>query len=218
MSANIFGTYFQVLTFGESHGPAIGAVVQGCPAGVPFSHKLLLSKMAERRPGHALWTSQRKEEDKPELISGVFKGRTLGTPIAFLIKNQSAQPKEYQSIKTNPRIGHADDLWKEKFGHADHRGGGRASGRETAGRVIGGAVAEMFLKQLYPHLKVWAFPTQIGPFVRKDIPKHNPSADKRQKTKSASSPLVTKWFGSQSVEVENFLIQKKKKGLATEEP
>ena len=216
MGANILGTHFQVLTFGESHGPAIGAVVEGCPAGVAFSYPLLLKKMAERRPGYLPWVSGRKEEDKPELLSGVFEGQTLGTPIAFLLKNQSAQSQDYQSIKNHPRVGHADDVWKAKFGHVDYRGGGRASGRETAGRVIGGAVAQMFLTKTHPSLKVWAFPTQIGPFIRKDIPplqNSHPINDPKIKDKTQNN-AGQKWFGEQSLEVENFLVQGKKKGFS----
>ena len=201
MGAHTFGTHFQVLTFGESHGPAMGAVIEGCPAGVPFSHKLILEKMARRRPGYFPWVSGRKEPDKPELLSGVFEGLTLNTPIAFLIRNQNARPKDYQKIKTEPRLGHADDLWKEKFGHADYRGGGRASGRETTGRVIGSAVAEMFLTQIYPQINIRALPTQIGPFIRKNM------AD-------FSFQLTPDWFGTETQKVENFLIQKKKEGLS----
>ena len=203
MSANIFGTHFQVLTFGESHGPFVGAVVEGCPSGVPFSWDLLLNKMEKRRPGYFPWVSGRKEADKPELLSGVFEGYTLGTPIAFLIKNQGAKPQDYQSIKNNPRLGHADDVWKNKFGHVDHRGGGRASGRETTGRVLGGGVAEMFLKPLYPKLKVHAFSTQIGPWVRKVEP-----VGQTLPTSAES------FFGAQSQKVAHFLIQKKKEGLS----
>ncbi len=218
MGAHTFGTHFQVLTFGESHGPAMGAVIEGCPAGVAFSHELILEKMRRRRPGYFPWVSSRKEADKPELLSGVFEGRTLNTPIAFLIRNQDTKPQDYQNIKTTPRPGHADDLWKEKFGHADHRGGGRASGRETTGRVVGGAVAEMFLTQLYPQLNVQALPTHIGPFVRKDKPPDNsrPTVQEgtRSKLKENSVSLAEDWFGAETKKVENFLIQKKKEGLS----
>ena len=198
MGANIFGTHFQIITFGESHGPALGVVIEGCPSGVSFLWDLVQKKMDRRRPGQFPWMSDRKEPDVPELLSGVFEGRTLGTPIALMVKNKSFKSEDYNFIKNNPRPGHADDVWKKKFGHVDYRGGGRASGRETAGRVLGGAVAQMFLKELYSQLSVKAFPIQIGPFIREDF---TPSSKDR-------------WFGRQSKEVEEFLIQKKSEGLS----
>ncbi|MCY4321781.1 MAG: chorismate synthase [Bdellovibrionaceae bacterium] len=200
MGANTFGTHFQITTFGESHGPAMGVVVEGCPAGVPFSQNLLKEKMELRRPGYFPWTSSRKEPDEPELLSGVFEGYTLGTPLTLIVKNTNMRPKDYQTIKNQARVGHADDVWKKKFGFTDYRGGGRASGRETTGRVLGGTIAEMFLKTLYKSLTVTAFPVQIGPFIR--------TSD------SINSPPSSKWFGSQTKEVEDFLIQKKSEGLS----
>ena len=202
MGANMFGTFFKTLTFGESHGPAVGAVIEGCPAGVPFSLELVKKKMARRQPGRFPWMSSRKELDSPELMSGVFKGLTLGTPITLLIKNRDFKPEDYDSIKHKPRPGHADDVWKQKFGHADHRGGGRASGRETAGRVLAGAVAEMFVKELYSSLSVKALAGRIGPFKREDF------------NMSSATDLESKWFGRQTKEVEDFLIQAKDRGLS----
>ena len=197
MGSNTFGTHFQVSTFGESHGLTVGALIDGCPAGVPFSWTLIQEKMDRRRPGRFSWMSSRKEPDEVKLLSGVFEGHTLGTPLVLLVENKDFNSKAYETIKYNPRPGHADDMWKKKFGHTDHRGGGRASGRETVGRVLGGAVAEMFLKQLYGKLNITAFPVQIGPFTRTDV-----------------SPPKNKWFGEQTEEVEEFLIQKKKDGLS----
>ena len=201
MGANTFGTHFQVTTFGESHGPAMGAVIDGCPAGVPFLWNLIQEKMDRRRPGRFPWVSARIEPDEPELLSGVFEGYTLGTPLALLVKNKNFKSEDYYTIKNKARPGHADDVWKEKFGHTDYRGGGRASGRETTGRVLGGAVAEMFLKKLYDQLNVRAFPIQIGPFVREAFD-------------ASFFPLKQQWFGEQTKEVEEFLIQKKSKGLS----
>ncbi len=198
MGANTFGTHFQVSTFGESHGPAMGALIEGCPAGVFFSWDLIQKKMDRRKPGKFPWMSSRKEPDEVKLLSGVFEDRTLGTPLALIVKNKDFKSEDYESIKYNPRPGHADDVWKKKFRHIDHRGGGRASGRETVGRVLGGAVAEMFLKPLYNQLNIEAFPTQIGPFVREE----------------AVFDVKQKWFGKQTEEVEEFLIQKKKEGLS----
>ena len=200
MNANTFGTYFQITTFGESHGPAMGVVIQGCPAGVPFSWDIIHEKMKRRRPGQFPWMSSRKELDQPELLSGVFKDKTLGTPIALLVRNKDSRSTDYEIIKDQPRFGHADDVWKKKFSHVDYRGGGRTSGRETVSRVLGGAVAEMFLKEARHPLKIKAMPIQIGPFTREES-FHFTSTDEE-------------WFGKQSREVEQFLIEKKKEGLS----
>lgn len=159
---NSFGTLFTVSTFGESHGVALGAVVDGCPAGVPFSLEFLLLQLERRRPGKE-GVSQRAEKDQPEILSGVFEGKTLGTPIAVLIRNLDARSQDYDGIKAVPRAGHADDVWKEKFGHSDHRGGGRSSGRETVARVIGGSIAQMFIQQLYPEFQIHGYLEQVGP-------------------------------------------------------
>ena len=146
MSANAFGSRFVVVTFGESHGAAVGAVVDGCPAGVPFDGELLARELGRRRPGGgapsgAAIVSGRDEADAPEVLSGVHGGRTLGTPIAVLVRNRDARPEDYRDIEEDPvsraRAGHADDVWRLKFGVSDARGGGRASGRETVARVIG---------------------------------------------------------------------------------
>ncbi len=166
--ANSFGNYFRWTTFGESHGAAIGVVIDGCPAGVLWDHDLLVTQMNRRRPGQQdsatkeVLVTDRNEADDVEVVSGVFDGRTLGTPIACVIRNKNQRSHDYDSIKANPRVGHADDVWLEKFGHADHRGGGRASARETAARVIAGTVGRMFLRSLYPEMIVRSFVSQIG--------------------------------------------------------
>lgn len=168
MSANTFGTRFQIHTFGESHGTALGCVIDGCPSNLEFDLDFLKKELERRRPGHhGLQTgeivSQRNEADEPEILSGVFEGKTLGTPIAILVRNQDARSQDYNQIKSSPRAGHADDMWQLKFGHRDPRGGGRSSGRETVARVMGGAVAKMILKKLAPEIKIVGFSTQIGP-------------------------------------------------------
>jgi chorismate synthase len=165
MSANSFGNFFRIHSFGESHGQALGVVIDGCPAGLDFDFNFLKSEMERRRPGHAAAVSQRKEPDFPEILSGVFEGKTLGTPIAIVVRNQDARSGDYQEIKTSPRAGHADDVWKSKFGVSDHRGGGRSSGRETVARVMGGAVAKMLLKKLCPETFIFGFATQVGPEI-----------------------------------------------------
>lgn len=165
MSANTFGQRFRLTTFGESHGPALGAVIDGCPAGIPFDEALLRREMGRRRPGQSSLTTARQETDDVEILSGVFEGKTLGTPIAAIVRNQDARSADYASVAGNPRTGHADDVWKNKFGHSDPRGGGRASGRETVSRVIGGAFARMFVHGERPDLRVLAYTAQVGELI-----------------------------------------------------
>lgn len=169
MSASSFGQRFVVTSFGESHGTALGVVIDGCPAGVRFREDLLLRELQRRRPGafspsQQGTVSNRKEEDRPEILSGVFEGLTLGTPLAMLVRNQDQRSHDYDEVKNKPRAGHADDMWLMKFGHRDHRGGGRSSGRETVSRVMAGAVAQMFCAQAVPALQVRGFALKVGPF------------------------------------------------------
>lgn len=173
MGANTFGHHFQIHSFGESHGGALGCVIEGCPSKVPFDLDFLKEQLKRRRPGHhGLQTgevvSQRNEADEPEILSGVFEGLTLGTPIAIIVRNQDARSEDYKQIQSSPRAGHADDVWQLKFGHRDHRGGGRSSGRETVARVMGGSIAQMILKKLAPDLRILGFSTQIGPLILSD--------------------------------------------------
>ena len=170
MSGNIFGSRFTVMTFGESHGAALGAVIDGCPAGVTMDVESLHRELQRRRPGasgaaSSGMVSGRNESDKVEILSGVFEGRTLGTPIDMMVRNQDQRSEDYAEILHSPRPGHADDVWKNKFIHADHRGGGRASGRETVSRVMAGSVAKMFVTQLAPLCEVIGFSAQIGPIT-----------------------------------------------------
>jgi chorismate synthase len=161
-NANLFGERFSILTFGESHGPAMGVVIDGMPAGVLFDEALLQHRMQRRKPGANAWVSARQEPDEVEILSGVFEGKTLGTPIAAIVRNQDARSDDYKNLR--PRSGHADDVWKKKFAHSDPRGGGRSSGRETLSRVIAGAFAEMLCRQLYPQIRVLGFAERIGPY------------------------------------------------------
>lgn len=164
MSANSFGTRFVITTFGESHGTALGVVIDGCPANLKFDEALLLKELSRRRPGGNL-VSQRKEEDIPEILSGVFEGKTLGTPITIIVRNKDQKSQDYEQIKNAARAGHADDVWQQKFGHRDHRGGGRSSGRETVARVMAGAVAQMLCQQLAPGIKLKGYSAQVGNFI-----------------------------------------------------
>jgi len=143
MSANTFGELFRVTTFGESHGPAYGCVIDGCPAGLELSLNDIEKELSRRRPG-AVYGS-RNEADTPEILSGVFEGKTLGSPIAIIVRNTNQNSRDYDDIKDIYRPGHADYTWDAKYGIRDHRGGGRSSGRETLCRVAAGAVAKKFL-------------------------------------------------------------------------
>jgi chorismate synthase len=145
MGGNTFGKMFCVTTFGESHNVAVGVVVDGVPAGMPLSEADIQRELDRRRPGQSILTSSRKELDKVEILSGVFQGKTLGTPICMLVRNLDIDSTPYEAIKTKPRPGHADLAYWLKFGHVDHRGGGRAAARETVGRVAAGAIAKKLL-------------------------------------------------------------------------
>ncbi len=164
MSANSFGQYFKLTSFGESHGNALGVVIEGVPSGLEFKEEILADFLKRRRPGLSELTSARNETDEYEILSGVFDGKSLGTPIAVIVKNKDARSQDYDKIKNEARKGHADDVWKDKFGHTDHRGGGRSSGRETVSRVIAGAFAKMLVQQLSPETDVMAYPKSIGEF------------------------------------------------------
>ena len=150
---NSFGEIFRFTTFGESHGKAIGVVIDGVPAGVEFDEEFLVSELDRRRPGKNRFATQRKESDIPEVLSGVFEGKTTGTPISIVIFNKDSKSKDYSNIKDIFRPGHADFTYYHKYGIRDYRGGGRSSARETAARVAAGAVAKMILKEFNIEIK-----------------------------------------------------------------
>lgn len=168
MGANSFGNIFKFSSFGESHGDALGVVIEGCPAGVNFDENLLTQNLKRRRPGQSSVTTSRNETDTPEVLSGVFENKTLGTPICILVRNQDQKSSDYDKIKNEARIGHADDMWKQKFKHTDYRGGGRSSGRETLSRVIAGSVARMFCLSVNSEIKVKSYSSQMGPIELSD--------------------------------------------------
>jgi chorismate synthase len=162
---NTFGTLFRLTTFGESHGPALGAVVDGCPAGVALDAASIQAALDRRRPGQSAVTTARVEADQVEILSGVFEGKTLGTPIAAIVRNTGQRSADYEALRTTDRPGHADAVWRERFKHRDHRGGGRTSGRETLSRVIGGAIAEALLARELPAVRVVGWVSQVGELV-----------------------------------------------------
>ncbi len=147
MPGNSFGHLFRLTSFGESHGPALGGVVDGCPPGLTLSAEDIQQELDRRRPGQSRYTSQRRETDEVEILSGVFEGKTTGTPIGLLIRNTDQRSKDYDELKDKFRPGHADYTYWIKYGRRDHRGGGRASARETALRVAAGAIARKYLRE-----------------------------------------------------------------------
>lgn len=160
MAGNSFGTLFKISTFGESHGEAIGVVIDGCPANLPIDLKFIQAEMDKRRPGQSHITTQRKESDSIKILSGVFEGKTTGTPIAILIPNEDQRSKDYTHLEDAFRPSHADFTYQQKYGHRDHRGGGRSSARETAARVAAGAIAKILLKQA--GIEIFAHVSAVG--------------------------------------------------------
>ena len=162
MSGSSFGKLFRITTWGESHGPGVGVVIDGCPAGLSLSTEDIQAFLDRRRPGQSKYTTKRNESDSVEILSGVFEGQTTGTPISLLVRNQDQRSRDYGNIATLFRPGHADYPFTEKYGFRDYRGGGRSSGRETIGRVAAGAVASLLLREL--GITVRAYTKSIGPF------------------------------------------------------
>jgi chorismate synthase len=150
MKGNEFGEIFRIMTFGESHGKAMGVVIDGCPSGLSISREEIQAELDRRKPGQSAITTQRQESDRVEILSGIFENTTLGTPIALLIPNKDQQSKDYSHIKDAFRPSHADFTYQEKYGLRDYRGGGRASARETVGRVAAGVLAKKLLRQAMP--------------------------------------------------------------------
>lgn len=161
MAGSIYGTLFRVSTWGESHGKGIGVVIDGCPAGLPLNEEDIQKYLDRRKPGQSRFTTARQEGDKVEIMSGVFEGRTTGTPIALEVRNTDQRSHDYGNIMDVYRPGHADFTFDEKYGFRDYRGGGRSSGRETIGRVAAGVVAAKLLERL--GVRVFAYTSAIGP-------------------------------------------------------
>ena len=162
MSGNTFGKLFTVTSFGESHGPALGCVVDGCPPGLKLSEVDMQRDLDRRKPGQSRFTTQRREDDAVKILSGVFEGKTTGTPIGLLIENTDHRPKDYTKIKDQFRPAHADYTYWEKYGFRDYRGGGRASARETAMRVAAGAIAKKYMLEQYG-ISIQGYLSQLGP-------------------------------------------------------
>jgi chorismate synthase len=170
MSGSVYGTIFKITTWGESHGNGIGVVVDGCPAGLPLDEDYIQIYLDRRRPGQTKYSTPRKEGDKVRILSGIFEGRTTGTPISLIVNNENQKSEDYSKIALYYRPGHSDYTYDQKYGFRDYRGGGRSSGRETIGRVAAGAIAAAILKEL--GIKVNAYTKSIGP-VQIDVQKSN---------------------------------------------
>ncbi|WP_109313717.1 chorismate synthase [Ruegeria sp. AU67] len=163
MSMNSFGHLFRVTTWGESHGPALGATVDGCPPGVAIDESMIQHWLDKRKPGQNKFTTQRREPDQVKILSGVFEGQTTGTPVQLMIENTDQRSKDYGDIMDKFRPGHADITYWQKYGIRDYRGGGRSSARETASRVAAGGLAREAIKQIAPNVQITGYMTQIGP-------------------------------------------------------
>ena len=163
MSINSFGHLFRVTTWGESHGPALGATVDGCPPGVPITPEMIQHWLGKRKPGQNKYTTQRREADEVRILSGTFEGVTTGTPIQLMIENTDQRSKDYGDIKEKFRPGHADITYFQKYGIRDYRGGGRSSARETASRVAAGGLAREAIKAIAPNVQIAGYMVQMGP-------------------------------------------------------
>lgn len=158
MAGNSFGTIFKLTTFGESHGEALGGIIDGCPSNIVLDFESIQNEMNRRKPGQSSIVTQRKEDDEVQFLSGIFEGKTTGTPIGFIIPNTNQKSEDYSHIKDTYRPSHADYVYEKKYGIRDYRGGGRSSARETASRVVAGAIA----KQVIPTIRINAFVSSVG--------------------------------------------------------
>lgn len=169
MAGNTFGSLFRITTWGESHGPALGVIIDGCPSGLKISEKEIQKELVRRKPGQSLITSDRHEEDRVEILSGVFEGLTTGTPISLIIRNQDQKSRDYGKLVNTYRPSHADFTYDAKYGLRDYRGGGRSSARETVGRVAAGAIVKKILK-LGPKTEILAYVKQVHEIIAKVNP------------------------------------------------
>lgn len=175
MASNSYGTIFRLTSFGESHGPALGGIIDGCPAGLEIDVNFIHQELQRRKPGQSHITTQRKEEDEVKFLSGIFEGKTTGHPIGFIIENTNQKSNDYEHIKNAYRPSHADYTYQEKYGIRDYRGGGRSSARETVARIVAGAIAKLLLKHY--GISIQAYVSQVGhikldkPYTQLDLSK-----------------------------------------------
>jgi len=204
MSFNTFGKLFRFTTWGESHGPAIGCIVDGCPPNIKLNEKDIQIELDKRKPGQSKYTTQRKEDDKVQILSGVFEGKTTGTPISLIIFNKDARSRDYETIKNKFRPGHADFTYFKKYGIRDYRGGGRQSARETASRVAAGAIAKKVLEnKIGKKFKVIGAVTQLG-ILGCDLKKWNDKTIKNNPFFCPDKSIIKLW--------EKYLLSIRKSG------
>ena len=203
MSHNTFGNLLKFTTWGESHGKAIGCVVDGFPANIPIDLSYIQSKLDLRKPGQSKFTTQRKEKDLVDILSGVFKGKSTGSPISMIIYNEDQRSKDYSNIQNKFRPGHADFTYHVKYKNFDYRGGGRSSARETAMRVAAGALADLYLKKVANKLKITSAVIQIGN-EKIDSPKWNDSFINQNPFFSPNKSIIKEW--------EELILLHRKKG------
>ncbi len=201
MAGNSFGKLLKLTTFGESHGEALGGIIDGCPSGIILDFDMIQKEMNRRKPGQSSIVTQRKEDDKVLFLSGIFEGETTGTPISFIIPNTNQKSDDYSHIKDTFRPSHADYVYEQKYGIRDYRGGGRSSARETASRVVGGAIA----KQIIPNIKITAFVSSVGDIFI-DKPYQDLDFSKIESNAVRCPDLVT------SEKMENHIKEIKKQG------
>lgn len=206
MAGNSFGELYKLTTFGESHGAAIGGVIDGCPAGLEIDLVFIQNELNRRKPGQSELTTSRDENDEVEFLSGIFEGKSTGTPIGFLIRNKDSKSKDYDNLKDVYRPSHADYTYEKKYGIRDHRGGGRSSARETSARVVAGAIAKLFL--LKQNIEIIAFVSQIGPQrIENELEELIP--------KSIEDSLVRCPDPISSAKMESYLLEIKEQGDST---
>ncbi|MDC1378068.1 chorismate synthase [Flavobacteriaceae bacterium] len=201
MSGNIYGTLFRLATYGESHGPAIGGVIDGCPAGIELNLEAIQKDLDRRKPGQSAIVTQRKEPDEVQFYSGIFEGKTTGTPIGFAIHNTNQKSKDYSHIKDSYRPSHADYVYDEKYGVRDYRGGGRSSARETASRVVAGAIAKQFLSPI----SIQAYVSGVGTLIMNTHPSDVDFKTIEQNPVRCPEPHMAE-------EMENYIKQIRKEG------
>ncbi|WP_340198533.1 chorismate synthase [Ascidiimonas sp. W6] len=201
MAGNSFGNLFKLTTFGESHGKGIGGIIDGCPAGITLNLEAIQQELDRRKPGQSAIVTQRKESDTVQFLSGVFEGKTTGTPIGFVIFNEDQKSKDYSHIKDSYRPSHADYVYDQKYGFRDYRGGGRSSARETASRVVAGAIA----KQLLSNIKINAYVSAVGE-IKMNTP-YNELDFAKTESNSVRCPDITI-----AQEMETYIKQIKKQG------
>lgn len=206
MAGNSFGTAFKITTFGESHGPAIGVIIDGCPANIAIDLDFIQGELDKRKPGQSKITTQRKESDTVEILSGIFEGKTTGTPLMMLIPNEDQRSKDYSHIQEKYRPSHADYTYQVKYGIRDYRGGGRSSARETAARVAAGAIAKSYLKQF--GINIFAHVSSVGKIDAPNL--SNPDFERLLEIRESN--MVRSADPATAKEMEDFISKIKKDG------